>query len=83
MLIGVKLKSPNLMEIGEAFSKLRGVISVNVVTGRFDLIVSVLFKEDYDLKDFYTSEVSRIKHVRSLETFVAYKGFNVKVPYVL
>ena len=34
-------------------------------------------------KVFYTEEVDRIEDVSSAETFVVYKGFNLKVPYIL
>ena len=83
VLVGVKLDTMDLVIKGEEFSRLRGVISVCVVTGRFDLIVSVLLKEDFGLLEFYTNEVSRIKEVQSVETFVVYKGYNAKIPYVL
>jgi Lrp/AsnC family transcriptional regulator for asnA, asnC and gidA len=83
ILVGVKLDTMDLVKKGEEFSRLRGVISVCVVTGRFDLIVSVLLKEDFGLLEFYTNEVSRIKDVQSVETFVVYKGYNAKIPYVL
>ncbi|MDX9819601.1 MAG: Lrp/AsnC ligand binding domain-containing protein, partial [Desulfococcus multivorans] len=67
----------------EMFSKLRGIVSVAVVTGRYDLMVTVLFNDDYSLEEFYTEEVSRIEGVQSMETFVIYKNFNLKVPYIL
>jgi Lrp/AsnC family transcriptional regulator for asnA, asnC and gidA len=35
------------------------------------------------LLEFYTEEVSKIKDVQSVETFVVYKSYNLKVPYVL
>ena len=81
--IGVKLSTLNLVEKGKEFSKLKGVVSVSVVTGRFDLMVVVLLKPGFDLLEFYTQEVYRLKDVRSVETFVVYKGYNLKVPYLL
>jgi Lrp/AsnC family transcriptional regulator for asnA, asnC and gidA len=81
--IGVKLATLNLVEKGKEFSKLRGVVSVSVVTGRFDLMLVVLLKEGFDLLEFYTQEVYRLKDVRSVETFVVYKGYSLKVPYIL
>ena len=42
VIVGVRLKSMRLVDKGEEFSKLKGVISVAVVTGRFDLIMTVL-----------------------------------------
>ncbi|MBW2432715.1 MAG: Lrp/AsnC family transcriptional regulator [Deltaproteobacteria bacterium] len=83
VIVGVKLQSMDLVNKGKEFSKLRGVVSVSVVTGRFDLILIVLLKSGFGLLEFYTEEVSRIKEVQSVETFVVYKSYNLKVPYVL
>ncbi len=70
----------DLVKKGEEFSKLKGVISVCVVTGRFDLMVTVMLKKQFGMLEFYTNEVSKIENVRSVETFVVYKSFNLKVP---
>jgi len=83
VIVGVKLQSMDLIKKGEEFSKLRGVVSVSVVTGRFDLILQVLLKEGFGLLEFYTQEVARIKGVQSVETFVIYKSYHLKVPYIL
>ena len=83
VMVGVKLQSMDLVNKGKEFSKLRGVVSVSVVTGRFDLILIVFLKPGFGLLEFYTEEVSKIKAVRSVETFVVYKSYNLKVPYVL
>ena len=83
VIVGVKLKTMDLVKKGEEFSKLRGVISVSVVTGRFDLIVTVLLKTGFGLLEFYTQEVSKLKDVQSVETFVVYKSYNLKIPYVI
>lgn len=83
VFVGVQLSNLNLVDKGKEFSKLKGVVSVSVVTGRFDLILVVLLKDGFDLLEFYTQEVYRLKNVRSVETFVVYKGYNLKVPYIL
>ena len=83
VIVGVKLQSMDLVKKGKEFSNLKGVVSVSVVTGRFDLILVVLLKSGFGLLEFYTDEVSQIKDVQSVETFVVYKGYNLKVPYVL
>jgi len=83
VMVGVKLQSMDLVNKGKEFSNLRGVVSVSVVTGRFDLILIVLLKAGFGLLEFYTDEVSKIKDVQSVETFVVYKSYNLKVPYVL
>ncbi|MBW2433210.1 MAG: Lrp/AsnC family transcriptional regulator [Deltaproteobacteria bacterium] len=83
VIVGVKLQIMDLVSKGKEFSNLKGVVSVSVVTGRFDLILMVLLKPGFGLLEFYTEEVSRIKDVQSVETFVVYKSYNLKVPYVL
>ena len=83
VLVGIKLDTMNLVNKGEEFSRLKGVVSVSVVTGRYDLILTALLNEDFGLLEFYTQEVARIEEVASAETFVVYKGYNNRVPYIL
>lgn len=83
IFVGVKLSSMDLMNKGQEFSELRGVVSVSVITGRFDLLLLVLLNKDFDILKFYTDEVSQIKDVQSVETFVTYKNYNLRVPYIL
>lgn len=80
VMIGVQVRDMNLVKKAEEFSRLRGVISVCVVTGRFDLIVTVMLAKDFGILEFYTEEAVKIANVRSVETFVVYKSFNLKVP---
>ena len=82
-LVGVKLATMDLINKGEEFSRLKGVVSVSVVTGRFDLILMILLSGEFGLLEFYAEEVSRVKEVQSVETFVVYKNYNVRVPYIL
>jgi Lrp/AsnC family transcriptional regulator for asnA, asnC and gidA len=81
-MIGVKLDTLNLVEKAAELARLKGVVSASVVTGRYDILLVVLLKEDFKLLDFYTTEVYRLQDIRSVETFVVYKGYNLKVPYV-
>ncbi len=83
VIVGIKLNTMHLVTKGEEFSRLKGVVEVNVVTGRYDLILTVLLNEEFGLLEFYTQEVSRVSEVSSAETFVVYKGYNSRVPYIL
>jgi Lrp/AsnC family transcriptional regulator for asnA, asnC and gidA len=83
VMVGVKLKTMELVKKGEEFSKLKGVVSVSVITGRFDLMLQVFLKEGSGLLEFYTEEVSKIDGVQSVETFVVYKSYSLKIPYIL
>lgn len=83
VIFGVKLQNMDLLDKAEEFSKLDCVISSCVVTGRFDLIVVVILNEENTLLDFITKKVGSIEGVKSIESFVVFKGFNMKVPYIL
>ncbi len=80
VMIGVRVGDMDLVTKAEEFSRLRGVISVCVVTGRFDLIVTVMLAKDFTILRFYTEEAIKVDNIRSVETFVVYKSFNLKVP---
>jgi Lrp/AsnC family transcriptional regulator for asnA, asnC and gidA len=80
VMIGVRVKDMDLVKKGKEFSELSGVISVAVVTGRFDLILTVMLTKEFGILEFYTEEASRVQNVQSVETFVVYKSFNMKVP---
>ncbi len=82
-IVGVKLKDMNLVKKGEEFKRLRGVVSVCIVTGQFDLILVVLLNNEFGLLEFFTQEVSKVSEVLSTETFIVYKTYGFKVPYVL
>jgi Lrp/AsnC family transcriptional regulator, regulator for asnA, asnC and gidA len=85
IVIGVKLSTVELVRMGEEFTKLRGVVSVSVVTGRYDLIAQVMLneKEGFGLLEFFTEELSKIEELREVETFVVYQAYNLRVPYIL
>ncbi len=85
VIMGVKLKSMDLQQKAKEFLNLKGVISVCVVTGRFDLLVTIEFGEEENLSllQFFSNELVKIKDVAEVESFVCYKTFNFYVPFVL
>ena len=82
-LVGVRMKTPILVEKAEEFSELRGVVSVGVVTGCFDLMLLVLLSNEFGLLQFFTEEVSKIDGVATSDSFIMYKNFNWRIPYIL
>lgn len=80
--IGVKLKDMDYLVKGEEISRLRRVVSVGVVTGRYDLIVTVHLKHGFGHLEFLSEELSKVDRIESIESFMVYKGFNIKVPYI-
>lgn len=79
VMVGIRVRDMDLVKKGEEFSKLKGVISVCVVTGRFDLIITVVLTKQFGILEFYTEEVAKVENVQSVETFVVYKSFDMKV----
>ena len=72
------LASPDLVGEGEVFSTC-GAWFLAVLTGRHDLILTVLLNEEFGLLDFYTNEFSKCHdRVSSIETFIVYKGFSLE-----
>ena len=83
LYLGVKLKSMELQKKAEEFSRLRGVVSAAIVTGRYDIILQVLLGPGYSLLEFITEQVARVQEVQTVESYIVYKGYNLKVPYIL
>ncbi len=85
VMMGVKLNTLDLDKKAIEFAALRGVVSVAVVTGRYDLMVQLILNEDDDmtLLDFFKNEIGKIDEVADVETFIVYQSHNLKVPYVL
>ncbi len=85
VIMGIKLSTRELQKRASEFLELRGVVSVAVVTGRYDLIVELVLCEDEDLSllQFFSTELTKIDDVLDVESYVVYKSLNLKVPYIL
>ena len=72
VMMGVKLKTLDLGRKAQEFSRLRGVVSAVVVTGRYDLIVQVILSEEEGLSllDFFKKELAKVPEILEVETFV-------------
>ena len=83
LYLGVKLNDLDISRKGDDFCSLPGVVSAGIVTGRYDLILQVLLNDDFNLLTFITEHVAKIEGVQTVESFIVYKGYNLKVPYIL
>lgn len=85
VIMGIKLSTMELQQKAQEFLRLRGVVSVSVVTGRYDLIVELELcdEEDLSLLQFFSDELTKVKDVLDVESFVVYKSYELKVPYIL
>ena len=85
VVMGIKLSTLNLEDKAKEVLKLKGVISVMVVTGRYDLIAQIVTStnDDQSLLNFFKNELSKVKGVADVETFVVYQSHNYMMPYIL
>lgn len=85
VIMGIKLSTLNLEEKAKEFLALKGVISVVVVTGRYDLIIHLATDTtgDNNLLNFFKNELSKVKGVSDVETFVVYQSHNYRIPYII
>lgn len=80
--IGVQLNTPIIMNSADELSRLPGVVSVAVVTGRYDIILTVVLKPGFKLIDFYNEMLKKHSSaIKSNETFVVYEDVNLSLPY--
>lgn len=80
--IGVRLKTPALKVLAEKLSLLPGVISAAVVTGRYDLILTVMLTPKLTLIDFFSHMLElHGDDIQTNETFLVYEEVNLKIPY--
>ncbi|MBO4278922.1 MAG: Lrp/AsnC family transcriptional regulator [Spirochaetales bacterium] len=85
VVMGVKLSTLDLEDKAKEMLRLKGVISVMVVTGRYDLIVQVVTSsaDDQSLLNFFKNELSKVKGISDVETFVVCQSHNYMIPYTL
>ena len=83
VIIGINFRTRDLRTKAEEISRLNGVISAGVVTGRYDVMALVMMNNENDLLQFHTKEISKVEGVTFSETYVMYSNVNWNVPYVL
>lgn len=75
--LGVNVsESRRLDEKAREISELQDVLSVSLVSGRFDLIVELLLDSHHGLVDFLTEQLSQIEGVGRTESFVTLKTYS-------
>jgi Lrp/AsnC family transcriptional regulator for asnA, asnC and gidA len=67
-------ESKLLNQKAEEISKIDSVISVSILSGRYDLLVEVLVDSNQGLIHFLTNKLSAIKGISKTETFVVLKS---------
>lgn len=68
-------KVANLEEKARQVAALEKVLSVSLVSGRYDLMIEVLVDSNRGLVDFLTSELSQVENLTTTESFLMLKNY--------
>jgi Lrp/AsnC family transcriptional regulator, regulator for asnA, asnC and gidA len=72
-LIGVRTDGNQMLKVADKIAKLREVVYLVVVSGRYDLMLEVFCRDHEDLLNFVTEKLYAIEGVRETETFMHLK----------
>lgn len=72
-LIGIRTDGNRMLDVADAISKLKEVVYLVVVSGRFDIMAEVICRDHEDLLNFITEKLYAIDGVRESETFMHLK----------
>ncbi|MGA7193330.1 MAG: Lrp/AsnC family transcriptional regulator [Anaerolineales bacterium] len=72
-LIGIRTDGNKMLDVADAVSKLKEVVYLVVVSGRFDIMAEVICRDHEDLLNFITEKLYVIDGVRESETFMHLK----------
>lgn len=76
VLLGANIaESKLLQEKAAEIAGLEHVLSVSIVSGRFDIIIELLIGSNHGLIDFLSNELSAVSGVTSTESFVTLRSF--------
>jgi len=68
-LIGIKVETGHLLDVGKALATINQVVYVGYVSGRFDIIIEVLHRNTEELFEFIGSVLQKTDGIASTETF--------------
>ena len=75
-IIGVNVVESRLLDTkAEEISELDGVLSVSIVSGRFDLIVELLIDSNHGLVEFLTKRLSGVTGISKTESSLLLKSY--------
>ena len=76
-VIGINVTESRLLETkGREISRLPCVLSVSLVSGRYDLIVEVLIDSNHGLVKFLTESLSKVEGISKTESFLMLKSYH-------
>lgn len=77
VILGAKVSSSRqLVEKAEEVAALPDVLSVSIVSGRFDIMIELLLDSHRGLVQFLTEELSKVDGIQSTESFVTLRNYS-------
>ena len=72
-LIGIRTDGNQMLKVADKIAKLKEVVYLVVVSGRYDIMIEVFCRDHEDLLNFITEKLYGIEGVRETETFMHLK----------
>jgi len=72
-LIGIRTDGHKMLQVAENVGKLKEVVYLVVVSGRYDIMVEVFCKDHEDLLQFLTEKLAKVDGIRETESFIYLK----------
>jgi Lrp/AsnC family transcriptional regulator for asnA, asnC and gidA len=72
-LIGIRTDGNQMLKVADKIAKLKEVVYLVVVSGRYDIMIEVFCRDHEDLLSFITEKLYGIDGVRETETFMHLK----------
>jgi Lrp/AsnC family transcriptional regulator, regulator for asnA, asnC and gidA len=72
-LIGIRTDGRKMLQVAENVAKLKEVVYLVVVSGRYDIMAEVFCKDDEDMLKFLTEKLAKVDGIRETETFMHMK----------
>jgi Lrp/AsnC family transcriptional regulator, regulator for asnA, asnC and gidA len=77
VILGAKVASSRqLAEKAEEVAALPDVLSVSIVSGRYDIMIELLLDSHRGLVQFLTEELSKVDGIQSTESFVTLRNYS-------
>lgn len=72
-LIGIRTDGRKMLQVAENVAKIKEVVYLVIVSGRYDLMAEVFCKDDEDMLKFLTEKLAKVDGIRETETFMHMK----------
>jgi len=72
-LIGIRTDGRKMLQVAENVAKIKEVVYLVIVSGRYDIMAEVFCKDDEDMLKFLTEKLAKVDGIRETETFMHMK----------